>query len=240
MSTPVPAPVGAPLSPAEPVRSRALLAAAVGPVLLLAGVRWWLQARLERSGMSLPPELVPASDPEQFLLSLAWGVAACLAFAALVWWLVRKPGPLLRLRQTGRWVLAGCWVLAWLWGSVHAVRSQDNRWGLEASRTETLALVGLRPQAPSLHSPGGVMLYLDWPEQGGLHTVLVDRPTPAWARQPDRVTLQLAHGRQSGWYVLGWSLPEVSGVGTVAAAGSTPESAPAAAAAGTAEPKARP
>ncbi len=185
------------------LRRHAVLLAAIGPVALMVAVRWWLQWRLDRQDQALPAALSPASDPNAVMLTVVLVTLGCLAFGGLVWWLVRKPGPLSRGVRVGA---LGLWALVWLAGSAQSVRSHFNAVGVQASRTEVLRLVGLKVSAPSLRSVGGARLYLDWPEQGGLHTVLIESPTEALLRQPARVQLQLAPGRWGGWYAVGWSL----------------------------------
>lgn len=196
------------------MRRHAVMLALLGPVALMVGVRWWLQFRLDRLPDSLPPALSLAGDPAGLLRTVALVVLGCAAFGLLAWWLVRKPGaptPLQRKVLSG---LLVAWVLLWLAGTAQAVRSHFNVLGLQPARTETLRLVGLKQTPPSLRSAGGARLYLDWPAEGGLHTVTIEAPSEALLRQPPSVQLQLAAGRWHGWYVLGWavaSTPESTG-----------------------------
>jgi hypothetical protein len=188
-------------------RRHAVLSAVVAPVLLMVAVRSWLEARLDRMGVDLPPALSPAGDPQALMDTVIVAGLACLAFGLLVWWLVRKPGPGPRMHPSLKWGFLALWMLAWMAGSEEAVRGHFNALGLQPSRTVTLTLAGLKVNPPSLRSLGGARLYLDWPEQGGLYTVLVASPSEDLLKQPQRVHLQLAAGRWSGWYVLGWSVP---------------------------------
>lgn len=185
------------------LRQRVLLALWVGPVVLWVGLRWWLQRQVERLPQPLPPALSPASDPASLWLSVVLVALGGLLFGLLAWWLVRKPGPL------PRWLLPAAvvvWVVLWLAGSAQALRAQLNVQGVQAAQPQVLRLVGLKPVAPSVRSAGGARLYLDWPAQGGLHTVLIASPSDALLRQPEQVFLHIAPGRWSGWWVTGWSL----------------------------------
>ncbi len=191
------------------LRRYAVQLAVLAPAVLWVMVREWLQWRLAQLGAVLPPPLNPAGDPVALMRNIALVLLACLAFAALAWWLVRKPGPARYRLPPGRlaWVLLALWVVLWLAGAAQAVRSQLNVLGVQPAHGETLALVGVRQSPPTLRSVGGAQLYLDWPAQGGLHTVLVESPSPALLAQPPKVLLQVAPGRWHGWYVLSWSVP---------------------------------
>lgn len=192
------------------LRRHAVLLAVLGPVALMVGVRWWLQFRLDRLAVSLPPELSLAGDPAGLLRTVALVVLGCAAFGLLAWWLVRKPGAPTPLQRRVMLGLLVAWVLLWLAGTAQAVRSQFNALGLQPARSETLRLVGLKVQPPSLRSVGGARLYLDWPAEGGLHTVTIESPSEALLRQPAAVQLQLAAGRWHGWYVQGWAVAPLS------------------------------
>lgn len=205
------------------LRRHAVMLALLGPVALMVGVRWWLQFRLERLSLSLPPELAAAGDPAGLLRTVALVVLGCAAFGLLAWWLVRKPGAPSPLQRKVMQGLLAAWVLLWLVGTAQAVRSHFNVQGLQPTRTETLRLVGLKVQPPSLRSLGGARLYLDWPAEGGLHTVTVEAPSEALLRQPPSVQVQLAPGRWRGWYVLGWAVP---GADSAAAQPSAPAAQP--------------
>lgn len=188
------------------LRQHALLTLMVGPVALLVAIRWWLNWQVDRLAAPLPPALNPAGDPVSLWLTVVLVAAGCVLFGLLAWWLVRKPGPLPRWL---RGAAVAAWVLVWLAGSAQALRSHLNVLGAQAGRTEVLRLVGLKAIAPSLRSVGGARLYLDWPAQGGLHTVLIASPGEALLRQPERVQLQVSPGRWQGWFVTGWSLDGV-------------------------------
>jgi hypothetical protein len=208
------------------MRRHALLLLVVGPAALMVAVRWWLQWQVDRLAQPLPPALSPAGDPNALWLTVALVVTGCVVFGVLAWWLVRKPGPAPRWLRP---VAVALWVLVWLAGTAQAVRSHLNVVGVQASQPEVLRLVGLKVIAASTRSLGGARLYLDWPAQGGLHTVLIDSPDEALLRQPARVQLQVAPGRWQGWYVTGWSLEaapsEAPAIGSATAAGADPISA---------------
>ncbi len=195
------------------LRRYAVQLAVLVPAVLWVVVREWLQWRLAQLGVALPPSLSPATDPATLIRTVALVLLGCLAFGLLAWWLVRKPGPARPRLPPGRlaWGLLAVWVVLWLAGTVQAVRSQMNVLGVQPGHSETLALVGLRQTPPTRRSTGGAQLYLDWPAQGGLHTVQVETPSPALLQQPRRVQLQVAPGRWYGWYVLDWTVPDAEG-----------------------------
>jgi hypothetical protein len=62
-------------------------------------------------------------------------------------------------------------------------------------------LVAVQQLQPSTRAVGGARLVVDWPEQGGLHQVVMEDPAPDLLAQPQRVTLHLAQGRWHGWFV---------------------------------------
>lgn len=216
--------ISRPGAPGTPHR-RFWLAMVLGPAACVVGTRWWLQFRLERMGVVPPPGLSPAGDPESLIRTLGLVGLACVAFACLAWWLVRKPGPW-RGHPAFKWTLLGIWVLACGLGTLQAVRSHFNALGLSATRIETLRVVGLRAQPPSLRSPGGTRLFLDWPAQGGLHSVLLESFPDTPDSRPALLQLQLAPGRWQGWYVLGWTVPASAAVAVPAASLSSDKATP--------------
>ncbi len=192
------------------LRRYAVQAAVLLPAVVWVAAREWVQWRQAGLGRALPPALSPASDPVELLRTMGFVLVACLAFASLAWWLVRKPGPVRSRLSTSRfaWGLLAVWVALWLAGAAQAVRSQFNVEGVQAPHTETLKLVGLRVTQPTKRSLGGAQLYLEWPAQGGLHTVVIESPSPELLREPPTVQLQVAAGRWHGWYVLDWAVLE--------------------------------
>ena len=185
--------------------------AAVGlllPLLTLVLVRTWLHLPLRAQTGALPPELVPASEPDVFLSTLVTVGGGLLVAGLLLWWLLGS-----RVRWVVRvtlWTLLLAWVVLWSAGTVQMVRSHLNQVGLQRSHAETLRVVAVRLEKPTVRGPGGARVYLDWPEQGGLHTTLIENPGEALLRQPERLTVQVAPGRWRGWFVVGWSLPDVA------------------------------
>lgn len=200
-----------------------LLAGLFAPPALWVAVRWWLNFQLERSGLTLPPALSLASDPDSVMrwLWVAGGVA--VALGVLVWWLMRpsKSGQSAGV-SARRWVGRGLlvlWVLAWLGGAAQTQRAQANRLGLQPAREVVVKVVAVQVQPASVRSVGGAKVYLDWPEGGGLHTVLLESPTEDLLRQPAALRLSVAAGRWSGTFVTGWRVDN-------AAASTTPRPAP--------------
>ena len=200
-----------------------LLAGLFAPPALWVAVRWWLNFQLERSGLTLPPALSLASDPDSVMrwLWVAGGVA--VALGVLVWWLMRPStaGPSAGV-SARRWVGRGLlvlWVLAWLGGAAQTQRAQANRLGLQPAREVVVKVVAVQVQPASVRSVGGATVYLDWPEGGGLHTVLLESPTEDLLRQPAALRLSVAAGRWSGTFVTGWRVDN-------AAASTTPRPAP--------------
>ena len=179
--------------------------AALGAVVVWVAVRWWLQARLDNNGWVLPPELALAIDPDVFIQRLQGITVAVLVVCGLLWWLLRSRSP-----QTVRrtlWGLLVAWVGVWLWGAISLAQNHANRLNLTPTQTETLKVVGVQVSKPSTRSVGGAKVYVDWPAQGGLHTVMIEDASEALMRQPAHLSLTLAPGRSHGWYVLGWSVP---------------------------------
>ncbi|MBY0465165.1 MAG: hypothetical protein K2W33_09495 [Burkholderiales bacterium] len=188
-------------------KGRWAASAALGSAVVWVVVRWWLEARLERNGWVLPPELSPAIDPDTFIQRLIGGSVAVLVVGGVLWWLLRSRSP--RTVSRTLWGLLGVWVATWLLGAVSQWQNHANRLNLAATQTETLRVVGVQLTKPSTRSLGGAKMYVDWPDQGGLHTVLIEEATEALLRQPSHLSLALAPGRSHGWYVLGWSVPGV-------------------------------
>ncbi len=188
-------------------KGRWAASAALGSAVVWVAVRWWLEARLERNGWVLPPELSPAIDPDTFILRLMGGAVAVVVVLGVLWWLLRSHSP--RTVSRTLWGLLGVWVAVWLLGAVSQWQNHANRLNLAPTQTETLRVVGVQVTKPSTRTLGGAKMYVDWPEQGGLHTVLIEDASEALLRQPSQLTLTLAPGRSHGWYVLGWSVQGV-------------------------------
>lgn len=186
-------------------KTRWAASAALGSVVVWVLVRWWLAARLDRNGWVLPPELSPAIDPDTFVQRLMMGSVAVVVVFGVLWWLLRSRSP--RTVSWTLWGLLGAWVTVWSWGAVSQWQNHANRLHLSPTQTETLRVVGMQMAKPSNRSLGGAKMYVDWPAQGGLHTVLIEDVTEALLREPRYLSLALAPGRSQGWYVLGWSVP---------------------------------
>ncbi len=200
-----------------------MLAGLFAPPALWVAVRWWLNFQLERSGLTLPPALSPASDPDSVMRWLVVGAAVAVALGVLVWWLMR---PSTAGQSAGvsarRWVGRGLlvlWGLAWLGGAAQTQRDQANRLGLQPAREVVVKVVAVQVRPASVRSMGGALVYLDWPAGGGLHTVLLASPTEDLLRQPAALGLNVAPGRWSGTFVTGWRVDN-------AAASTTPRPTP--------------
>lgn len=185
-----------------------LLAGLFAPPALWVAVGWWLNFQLERSGLTLPPALSPASDPGSVMRWLLVVGVAALVLGVLVWWLMR-PSPAVKSATVSarRWVGRGLlvlWVLAWVGGAAQTQRSHTNRLGLLPAREVVVKVVAVQVQPASVRSVGGAKVYLDWPEGGGLHTVLLESPTEDLLRKPAALGLSVAAGRWSGTFVTGW------------------------------------
>ena len=188
-------------------KGRWAASAALGSAVVWVVVRWWLEARLERNGWVLPPELSPAIDPDTFIQRLVMGSVAVLVVFGALWWLLRSRSP--RTVSRTLWGLLGAWVAMWLLGAYSQWENHANRLNLAPTQTETLRVVGVQLTKPSTRTLGGAKMYVDWPAQGGLHTVLLEEASEALLRQPSHLSLTLAPGRSHGWYVLDWSVPGV-------------------------------
>jgi hypothetical protein len=178
------------------------------PVLLWVALRWNLTDEREAPGVNWPAPLSLAPDPDALVQALMWwGGAVLVAALVLRWAWARWARPGTRVRQVVLWVLLALWALVWLGGSGAAWREQANQRGLAVQRTESFKLVAVQQVPASSRGVGGARLFVEWPEQGGLHRVVVENPSPALLAKPERVTLKLAPGRWQGWFVLGWELP---------------------------------
>jgi hypothetical protein len=166
------------------------------------GLRWWV----DRDNGDPWPPLQAASDPDALLQGLMAGAAVLLLLLALAWglWHWVKPHPA-RRRGLGRAALV-VWVLVWLLGAMQAVYAHVNRTQLGESRQVTLSVMGAQTVMTSTRAIGGLRLYLDWPEQGGLHTLLIESPSQDWSHRPAALTLTLAPGRWQGWFVRAWQM----------------------------------
>lgn len=185
-----------------------LLAGLFAPPALWVAVRWWLNFQLERGGITLPPALSLASDPDSVMRWLVVGGVAASVLGVLVWWLMRpstagQSASVSARRWVGRSLLV-LWVLAWAVGAAQTQRSHANRLGLQPAREVVVKVVAVQVQPASVRSVGGAKVYLDWPEGGGLHTVLLESPTEDLLRKPAALVLSVAAGRWSGAFVTGW------------------------------------
>ena len=213
------------------LKSHRVLVGLFGPLLALVALRWWLTFQLETSGQTLPPALSSAGDPEQLMVWVALVSVLAALMGVLVWWLMRKPAdPLAAARHAvhRNRVLQGlfwCWVAVGVWGLTQTWRAHANRLGLQPTRTVSLKVVAVQVQPASTRSLGGAKVFLDWPDNGGLHTVLLEPVTEPLLRKPDMLQLQLAPGRWNGWFVLGWTVPGVDLVLPAAPTGAQPERA---------------
>lgn len=213
------------------LKSHRVLLGLFGPPLALVGLRWWLTFSLETSGQTMPPALATAGDPSQLMFWVAVGVALAALTGALVWWLMRKPADpeaaarYARQRGAVLKILFWLWVATWLLALASAWRSHANRLGLQTQRSVSMKVVAVQVQPASTRSVGGAKVYLDWPEQGGLHTVVLESPDEALLRKPTSLQLDLAPGRWSGWFVVSWRVPPLSGVDVAQPVGATPQGA---------------
>lgn len=166
------------------------------------GLRWWVD---RENGYRWPP-LQAATDPDALLHGLMAGAAVLLLLLALAWslWRWAKPHPS-RRRGLSQVALV-VWGLVWLLGAVQAVYAHVNRTQLGESRQVTLSVMGAQTVMTSTRAIGGLRLYLDWPEQGGLHTLLIESPSEDVSHRPAALTLTLAPGRWQGWFVRAWQI----------------------------------
>lgn len=192
-------------------KGRLAVSAALGVVVVWVGVRWWLNDRLARNAWVLPPELATTIDPDTFIQRLMGVTVAIPVVVGVLWWLLRSRSP--RTVSATLWSLLGVWMVAWLAGAFSQWQNQANRLNLSPTQTETMRVVGVQLIKPSTRSLGGVKMYVDWPEQGGLRTVLIEEVNEALLRRPSHLTLTLAPGHSHGWYVLAWSVPGVENKG---------------------------
>jgi hypothetical protein len=181
------------------------------PVFIFGAMRFGLQRVVDRSDVRLPPPLQIATDPDTFLHSMMTIGGAVLLLLLVVWglWHWVKGHP---TRQP--WLRRGVlliWGLLWLLGTAQTVYTHINRTQVRDSRTITLPVMGTQMVAATTRAVGGLRMYLDWPEQGGLHTFMIETPTEDVLRRPSTLTLTIVPGRWEGWFVQAWRADVVMG-----------------------------
>ena len=188
--------------------SEASLAVSLAPVALSVGV-------VGATGVALSAVPVGLLSAGTALVVVSVQVVG----GATVWVLERvSDGVRLSVRTAGRLaegsaVAAGAAITVSVIGAGTLLSaSQCARAALASTRKaapppSTLKVVGVQVSKPSTRSVGGAKVYVDWPAQGGLHTVMIEDASEALMRQPAHLSLTLAPGRSHGWYVLGWSVP---------------------------------
>ena len=173
------------------------------PPALLAALRAWQQWQAERAPLPAAWPLTPLPPPQATALDLFLpalvGLALVALLAAGLWWLAR--------RGHGRGVragLLGAWVLACLGGAGALLLRTHNLQNLQAQPPVQAQVLGSRILAPSARGPGGTQLVLRIDTLEPLQQVLIDDPQAAQWRPGQRLALQWARGRYSGWFVTGW------------------------------------
>ena len=183
--------------------------ALVGPVIVWVAMRWSLRGEREAPGVAWPAALEPVPDPEVWFQALwSWGLGLLVAAVLLRWMWARWARPGTLFRQRALWCLLVLWVAVWLGGTAAAWRTQANQKDLQAARTVSLKVIAVQKLDPSARSEGGARVFLEWPEQGGLHRVVLSSPSPELLASPPTLTLTVSPGRWQGWFVTGWSVAD--------------------------------
>ena len=190
----------------ESRQRRAVLALVLGPPVLLAAVRTWLQWQDGRQAptpaFAVAPLPVSASASALFLPWLLAAVALVLVAVGLRLW-ARRGGA----RAVQR-VLLALWVLLWLGGAGWLVVSHANTAQLAPLPLAEARVLGLRPLAPTARQPGGSEVILELSSQAGPQRVRIDDERAARWTPGQRLRASLAHGRFYGLYLTGWELLE--------------------------------
>lgn len=180
----------------------------LAPPIFMVGLRSVLELLASREPQMLALPLTPVSIPGS-LLGLLWPGLALLTALVLV---------ILTLLKLG-WrrvvpSVALVWVLLWLAGSATLIQRHLNQLDLQALPDVVAQTLTLQFKPPSSRGPGGTQLYLQVPGMPVPHTVLIDDPQVATLRPGDTLSLSLAQGRFSGFFVTAWqirpNLPESS------------------------------
>lgn len=185
---------------------RAALALVVGPPVVLAGVRAWLEWQDGRSPSIPAFAIAPLpTSTSLWALFLPWLFAALalvlLAVLLQLWW--RRGGS----RSVQRALLA-LWVLLWLGGAGALIVSHANTAQLAPLPAADAHVLGLRPLLPSVRQVGGSEVVLQVAALAGPQRVRIyDEEAALW--QPgQRLRVALANGRFYGHYLTGWNVLE--------------------------------
>lgn len=175
------------------------------PPAALMGLRWLLQLADDRQ--SAPPALPlnPVATATG-ALDLLWPVALGIAALTVAAWLLRRVGWRSAAPAAGL-----LWVLIWLVGSGVLLQQHFNREGLflQDARSSTRAPVTARVltsrfKPASLRGMGGTELLLLVPGLARPQRLLIDDEKARPLKADDRLALQIAQGRFSGFFVTGW------------------------------------
>lgn len=175
------------------------------PPAALVGLRWLLQLVDDRQ--SAPPALPlhPVATATG-ALDLLWPVALGIAGLTVAAWLLRRVGWRRAAPAVGL-----LWLLIWLAGSGVLLQRHFNREGLflQDARSSTSAPVTARVltsrfKPASLRGMGGTELLLLVPGLARPQRLLIDDEQARPLKADDRLALQIAKGRFSGFFVTGW------------------------------------
>lgn len=201
---------------------RRFLALAVGPPLVWAVMRSWLEwqeGKYPKPDVFSMSALPVSQSPFSLLLPSLIAVLGIVVIGGLlaVWWRHGGARPVRR-------VLAGGWVLLWLAGAVALVGARANRAGLgplaTGATSATAQVLGTRPRLPNLRQPGGSELILEVAGLQRPQQVQISDLAAAQLRTGDAITLRWALGRYYGRYLLAWSPTNGADGGTSASKGS--------------------
>lgn len=186
-------------APAHPQRTAWLLFAPLG---LLVGTRWILQWMADRATGAPAIPLQPfagTQDPTGWLVALGGWVAAlaCAAVLAALAWRRYGGAPVRR-------ALLLAWAALCVAGAAALLWRHANEQALQPQPPVVAEVLGSRFQKPTSHGPGGTLVVLRLPGSEAARQVLIDDAAAAQWKPGQRVQLQWATGRTSGWFVTGW------------------------------------
>lgn len=172
------------------------------PPAALVGLRWVLQWQNDRAPqlpvLPLTP-FVATQDVWGLLWPVLWTLLALCASVAGTLLAARRWG----WRPVGRvWMVL--WVAACVAGTAALLWRHLNVRGVQPLAPVQAQVLGSRILAPSARGPGGTQLVLRIDTLEPLQQVLIDDPQAAQWRPGQRLALQWARGRYSGWFVTGW------------------------------------
>lgn len=172
------------------------------PPAALVGLRWLLQWQEDRGPARVVQPLLPFSGVQsasEMMQPLLIPLLAVLMLGLGLWLIQRRWG--------WPWVqriLLGLWVGSCLAGGAALLARTYNQQALQPLPPVQAQVLGSRTKAPNIRSAGGTELVLRLDTVVPLQQLLIDDPQAALWKPGQRLQLQWAQGRNSGWFVTGW------------------------------------